>query len=101
MEKAKLLLCVKITFCKPNHTCKMNANSHRTAFQKAGQLCLDLGKVKYSLLLFLLEKPHLDTNTLWPHLEVALQHYKGVTAQFACNFYNSLLEVWVSYEEWR
>ena len=89
--KAKLLLQVKVTFCNPNHTCKMDTHSHRTALQKAGRLCLDFGKVK-SLLFLLLEKPRLDTNTLRPYLAEALPHYKGVTAQFAVNFRNRVFE---------
>ena len=90
-RKAKLLLQVKVTFCNPNHTCKMDTHSHWTALQKAGRLCLDFGKVK-SLLFLLLEKPRLDTNTLRPYLAEALPHYKGVTAQFAVNFRNRVFE---------
>jgi hypothetical protein len=84
-NRAKLLLQVKVTFCNPNHTCKMDTHSHRTALQKTGRLCLDFGKLK-SLLYLLLEKPRLDTNTLRPYLAEALPHYKGVTAQFAIHF---------------
>ena len=69
----------------------MDTHSHRAVLQKGGQLCLDLGKVK-SMLLLLLEKPCLDTNTLQPYLEVALPHYKGVTAQFAVNFCNQVFK---------
>jgi hypothetical protein len=60
--KAKMLLHVKVTYCHPIHNCKMDTQSHRTALQKAGRLCLDLSRVK-SLLSLLLEKPRLDTNT--------------------------------------
>jgi hypothetical protein len=52
-RKAKVLLQVKVTFCNPNHTCKMDTHSHRTALQKAGCLCLDFGKVKSLLFLLL------------------------------------------------
>jgi hypothetical protein len=90
-KRAKLLLQVKVTFCNPNHTCKMDKHSHRMALQKAGQFCLDFGKVK-SLLFLLLEKPRLDNNTLRPYLTEALPHYKGVTAQFAVNFLNHVFE---------
>jgi hypothetical protein len=34
-KKAKLLLCIKVTFCNPNHICKMDTHFHRTALQKA------------------------------------------------------------------
>jgi hypothetical protein len=59
-KKATLLLQVKVTFCNPNHTCKMDTHSHWTALQKAGRLCLNFGKVK-SLLFLLLGKPRLNT----------------------------------------
>jgi hypothetical protein len=69
----------------------MDTHSHRTALQKVGRLCLDFGKEK-SLLFLLVEKTHLDTNTLRPYLVEALPHYKGVTAQFAVNFKNCVFK---------
>jgi hypothetical protein len=91
-KRAKLLLQVIFTFRNPNHTCKMDTHSHRTALQKAGRLYLDFCKVK-SLLFLLFEKPRrLDTNTLHPYLAEALPQYKAVTAQFAVNFRNRVFE---------
>jgi hypothetical protein len=67
------------------------------ALQKAGRLCLDLGKVK-SLLFLLLEKPHLDTNTLHPYLEEALPHYKVLQLILLSIFeieYSSIIQIMV------
>jgi hypothetical protein len=67
------------------HTCTLDSNFHRHALQRGGRLKLDLEGMK-SILLLLWEQTRLDTCTLCPYLEKFLPHYKGVTAQFICNF---------------
>jgi hypothetical protein len=37
-KRAKLLLQVKVNFCNPNHTCKIDTHSHWTALQKVSIL---------------------------------------------------------------
>jgi hypothetical protein len=85
VKKAKLLLQVNVTFCNPNHTCKMDTHSHRTALQKAGRLCLDFGKVK-SLLFLLLEKPHCKCQYITSLFGRSSPTLQGCYSSVCCQF---------------
>ena len=82
---------VKVTFVCVEHTCQLDSHFHRRALQWGGRLKLDLSGLQ-GLLELLKERPRIAANNLRPLLEKYLPHYKGVTAQFVCNFRNSVMK---------
>ena len=82
---------VKVTFLCVKHTCQLDSHFHRRALQRGGRLKLDLSGLQ-GLLELLKERPRIAANNLRPLLEKFLPHYKGVSAQFVCNFRNRVMK---------
>ena len=76
---------MKVTFLCVERICQLDSHFHRRALQRGGRLKLDLNGLQ-GLLELLKERLQIAANNLCPLLEKYLPHYKGITAQFVCNF---------------